>query len=419
MAQPKSIKKHLSLILRLLVAALGVTYIAYKLDWHNQIELRPGDYVLDSGQSLHVDKARTYPVITPDFDPAQVTAPLTIDTDASDAMSRPMTIPAARINAQDTPFILRPGIGTTLRHASFDLLLFGLLIIAPIYPITALRWWTLMRARGIDVRPGKAFKLSMVGCFFNYCMPGTTGGDLIKAYYAARRSDRRTDSIMSVFIDRVVGLLGLVLLAGIAGLFMLNDGDPQVRHLARNVTFYIWGAAGVVTVCSAFYFSRRLRKLSGLDALLGRFLKPDSMLGKIDMAAVAYSNHKLVVFVAILMSVPVHLLLAISTAMAGYALGMDAPLGLLLTVVPILFLAGSIPISYQGLGVMEGLAMAMILHPPGATSNQIVGMLLLIRLFQIVYSLTGALFLLKGDIHMHPEREGEPVLAEASPMPVS
>ncbi len=411
-------KKHVSMILRLVVALAGVAYIAYALDWQNQLELRPGSYTTDAGQTFTLAKAQTFAIVTKDFDPAHVDKPLTIDTsrawDEDDASTSAeqhlLTIAPDLINARESDYILRPGIVTTLRHAELWLLVLGLALVAPIYPITAIRWWLLMRGRGLEVTPGKAFKLSMVGCFFNYCMPGTTGGDVIKAYYAAARSDRRADSIMSVFIDRVVGLLGLVLLAGLAGLFMtLTTGDP----LAAKATLYIWSAAGLVTLGSAFYFSRHLRKASGLDWLLGKALKPEGILAKVDAAAMAYADHKLLVFGSMLLSVPVHLLLATSTALAGYALGMDVPFGLLLTVVPILFLAGSMPISYQGLGVMEGLAMAMILNPPAATSNQIVGMLLLIRIFQISYSLLGALFLLKGDIHMHPQSQDAAKVGEA------
>jgi hypothetical protein len=39
-------------------------------------------------------------------------------------------------------------------------------------------------------------------------------------------------------------------------------------------------------------------------------------------------------------------------------------------------------------------------------------MLLMIRFYQIVYALLGSLFLLKGDIHMHPEREPEAQLEQ-------
>jgi uncharacterized protein (TIRG00374 family) len=245
-----------------------------------------------------------------------------------------------------------------------------------------------------------AFRLSMVGCFFNYCMPGSTGGDLVKAYYAAKGAAHRPDAVMTVIIDRVVGLLGLIVLAGIAGCFV---DDPRVSQ----VITLVWIMMAVVVVISAFYFSRNLRQWTGLDHLLGKVLKPGTIVGKIEQAASAYANHKGVVTVSIAMSLVVHMLIAVSGAMAGYALGIETPLTLMLAVIPILILVAAVPISYQGFGFMEVLAIRLLATPGMANANQIVVMLLLIRLFQVFYSLWGSVYVLRGDIRIHPEMTDE------------
>jgi uncharacterized protein (TIRG00374 family) len=287
------------------------------------------------------------------------------------------------------------GILTNLKNANVKLLAVGFLLLAPVYPIQAARWWLLMRSRGMDVSLRRAFRLVMVGCFFNYCMPGTTGGDVIKAFYAAKGSDRRADAVMSVIFDRITGLLGLVLLAGTAGLFMLD------HPVARQVTIYIWLGALAIVVISAMYFSKRLRSNSGLEKLLAK-LPDGGLAATIDAAAVAYRDRKRAVLMAMFISVPVHLLTSSSIALAGYALGIDSTqnsIGLMLTVIPVVSLAGAVPLTYQGLGVMEGIAGVLLAVQ---TLNPIVGMLMMTRLFQILYSLVGSLFLLHGDIELHP-----------------
>lgn len=288
----------------------------------------------------------------------------------------------------------RAGILTVLKSADRSLLVWALLLIMPVYAIQTVRWWMLMRCRGMTVSMHRAFRLLMVGCFFNYSLPGSTGGDVVKAYYAAAKSDRRADAVMSVIFDRIAGLLGLVLLAGVAGLFMFD------HPVARNVTLYIWaGAAGIVLV-SAIYFSKRLRSSTGLENMLAKL--PDKGLAStIDQAAVAYRDHKMVVFIAMLMSVPVHVLTSSSIALSGYAIGVKEPFGVLLTVVPIVSLGGAIPISYQGLGIMEAIGTALI---KTASFNQIVIMLMLVRFYMIIYSMLGGLFLLRGDIHLNPDK---------------
>lgn len=395
-------KRYLSMALRLLLATAGVAFIIWSVDWVDRIELKPGAVL--EGKPVLIDGQRIMQpvllrIVSGDVDPAEQKDDLTAVIERSPD-SRPILIPASDMNTADgaETILLRPSFLTTVRHADFGLLFLGLLLVAPVYPITAYRWMCLMRARGIEVSFGKAMKLTMVGCFFNYCMPGSTGGDVVKAYYAAARSDRRTDAVMSVIFDRIAGVLGLVALAGVAGLFALH------HELARKITFNLWiaTAAGIVATC--IYFSRRLRKTFGVDWVLAR-LPAKQLIAKIDNAATAYRDHPRTVIATVLMSVPVHLAIASATAIAGYALGMQTSFGLLLVVIPIIFLSGALPITPQGAGVWELLGRIMLVPTMTATMNQIVAMLMMARIYQLLYSLSGGFFLLKGDIHLHPERD--------------
>lgn len=389
--------KTFSLILRVVVALLGLMYIAWIIDWTDRVELAPGTYQTNQGVDVTLEKKAGFRIVSGDFDPRKVAGTLTVAVEPPYAeLGSRLDIRPDQFAGESPRFTLRPGIITTLRHAKVRLLLLGWIIIAPIFPITALRWWLLLRVRGINVTPWRAFRLTMVGCFFNYCMPGSTGGDVVKAFYAARSSDRRADAVMTVIIDRIVGLLGLFVLAGIAGLFIHHD--PSVH----KVTLFVWVVAAGVVVVSALYFSRRLRQATGLDWLLARLLKKDSLLGKVDAAAVAYSYHKPTVLSSILLSLPVQILLAISTSLAGWALGMTTPFPKLLAVVPMVFLVMSIPISPQGVGTGEFVALKLLQQASFATANQVIVMLMVARLYQLVYALSGAVFLLKGDIHLHP-----------------
>jgi len=298
------------------------------------------------------------------------------------------------VDAEGTP---QEGIMTMLKSADVGLLLAGLALTGLIYPILAVRWWMLLRARDLPVTIGKSFRLSMVGCFFNFCMPGTTGGDLVKAYYAAKGSKRKADAVMSVLLDRVVGLSGLFVVASIAGIFQWGN------DAARNVTLFIWISGGSAVVIAMMYFSRRVRNLLRLDAWLPK-LPGGGLLAKVDAATVAYRDHATTVLLCIVLASILHLTLATAAALAGFAMGIEFDqFGLMLTVIPVLFLGAAVPISYQGLGIMEAIGKPLLVDSGACTMNQLVGMLLLIRLYQIAYSLLGSIYLLKGDIHLHPE----------------
>jgi len=388
-------KKHVLLVLRTLVAIGGIAFIIAKVNLTDQVVV-PAGTRLPNGTVLKSEA--DFKVVQGRYDPMNPTGELLIEIADSSQKPQTLSIPFAALNTKTEEKGLRflPGLISMVRMANTAQLWLGLLAVGMLYPIVSVRWWWLMRASGIIVPLWKAFRLTMVGSFFNLCMPGTTGGDVIKAYYAAKGSNRRADAVVTVVVDRGCGLLGLLILASLAGLFMRHD------EMARKLTYSIWSIGLVIAIAGTIYFSQNLRRGLGVEWLLAN-LPAQRFLAPIDQAVFAYRNHKRVVLGAILISVMVHIILVGSSILAGYALGIRSPIGLMLVVIPVTFLVAAIPISPpQGIGVMEFFALVM-LTPPLAYPNQILGMLIFIRLYQIFYSLLGSMFLLKTDIHLHPQ----------------
>ena len=94
---------------------------------------------------------------------------------------------------------------------------------------TVLRWKLLLDVQDIKLRFGKLTALSMVGIFFNLVIPGAVSGDLIKMLYIAPHArNKTTEAVLTIFLDRVIGLLGLFLVALISVLisfrFLISAG---------------------------------------------------------------------------------------------------------------------------------------------------------------------------------------------------
>ncbi len=81
--------------------------------------------------------------------------------------------------------------------------------------LTFLRWYVLVRAQGLPFRLRDSLRLGFIGVFFNLLMPSAVGGDLVKAFLLAREQRRRTVAVATVLVDRLIGLVGLVLLGGL------------------------------------------------------------------------------------------------------------------------------------------------------------------------------------------------------------
>src|SRR5205085_7880741 len=80
------------------------------------------------------------------------------------------------------------GINRLVREADTKFLLAAVLIMPLSYVLTSLRWHLLLESLEIRLAFTRSLVLNLVGAFYNAFMPGTTGGDLIKAYYAARQT---------------------------------------------------------------------------------------------------------------------------------------------------------------------------------------------------------------------------------------
>jgi hypothetical protein len=136
------------------------------------------------------------------------------------------------------------------------------------FVVTAIRWRNLMRPQGIDMPLGKCLQLTFVGQFYSIMLPGITGGDLVKIVYAARLTGSKTKSFITVVLDRVIGLVALMVIAGASAgvqLLLNRQAGRAVDNTLLNVLVMIVVLLGLLAAGATVYFSRRLRRLAGIE----------------------------------------------------------------------------------------------------------------------------------------------------------
>ncbi len=130
-------------------------------------------------------------------------------------------------------------------------LLFG--VAAPV--CTFLRWHWLAHAQELGIPLRESWRLGCLGYFWGTVLPGSLGGDIVKAGLLARDPDRRVGAIASILMDRVIGLFGLFLLAGCVGvvtlIFAPDDFGGQVILWTLVVGAMTLSGAGLATVILA------------------------------------------------------------------------------------------------------------------------------------------------------------------------
>jgi glycosyltransferase 2 family protein len=301
--------------------------------------------------------------------------------------------------------IVDRGVVPMVRNADGRFLWAAVFIFPVVYLITSWRWYAMLRALSIRITLARALKLNMVGAFYNTFMPGSTGGDLLKAYYIAKVTKLRTRAVMSVIVDRILGLLALVILGGVMATyqyFSLPPDDPARIWCAR-VSF--GSVMIVIATCLALlvFYNPMLRRFSGLDFIIKR-LPMQTQVNKAVETMEIYRRRPWLVLWALIITFPVHGTVVVSATFAGMAFGLPLHPLYYWVAVPVIVLSGAIPISPQGAGVMEFFAI-LLTRRQGATVSQAFALTMSIRLVQILWNLTGGIFVLRGGYHAPSEEE--------------
>jgi glycosyltransferase 2 family protein len=149
--------------------------------------------------------------------------------------------------------------------------------------ITFVRWYILVRAQGLPFTLTNALRLGMVGYFCNTFLPGSVGGDLVKATFIAREQSRRTVAVATVLIDRAVGLWGLCWLVAIVGSFgwltglLAGPAERVLQSISATAvgivagSLVVWVLLGLLPNRRADRFARRLEGIPGVGHSAAEF----------------------------------------------------------------------------------------------------------------------------------------------------
>ncbi|MFM7207635.1 MAG: lysylphosphatidylglycerol synthase transmembrane domain-containing protein [Planctomycetaceae bacterium] len=256
----------------------------------------------------------------------------------------------------------------------------GLATAVLVQVVAGIRWAALARPLGFDF-PRQFFVWRFFeGMFFNLCLPSSIGGDVIKAYRVGDTTSRRLLAGCSVLADRLTGLAALGVLGGAALAARKYD-------LSLPVTLAV--AAGLLAGALAVF----LLAVLFLDRIVA-MLPDTSPVGGFLSQLLPYQQRPSVIAKAVAWSFVVQAGGAVSVALSARALGVDQPLSLWFSVVPLVALAMVLPLSIGGFGVREN-AMTFLLSEEGVQSDRAVGVALLWGLSTILIGvLGGVLFLI-------------------------
>jgi uncharacterized membrane protein YbhN (UPF0104 family) len=231
---------------------------------------------------------------------------------------------------------------------------------------TFVRWYLLVRVIEPRFTLRAALLLGFIGNVFNLVIPGAVGGDLSKAAYLVRMHIKKTQAIASMVIDRIVGLLGLFILASIAGIFAWPSAPAPVR----NLIVAAWVAAGLGVLVLAVIFSQVITRTFP-QRLVGH-TRLSLIVTELREMSSTYRQRLHVVVACTLLSVLFHSLYVVAFFRVGQMLFPDrlkTTLGEHFLMAPLTFFTMAVPLPFGALGVTEEAGdqlFKLVGHPSGA-----------------------------------------------------
>jgi uncharacterized membrane protein YbhN (UPF0104 family) len=295
-----------------------------------------------------------------------------------------------------------------LKRTRFDRwLLASVLLLLGIVVVPPLRWWLLLRARGLPLSFWKTFHVSLLGSLAGKLLFGMLGNDAVRLGAMARLCPhQRPLAVSTVALDRYLGALSLFALGPLAVLALWVSGarEPWLYRLGV-------GVGGLLVAALLLPILASHPRAAGWLGPLGR--RP--AVQKLHAALAGYRGHGKVLAIGLALSLVGHLGYVGGCACALRAMGYQVDLLGVTAVVPLVVLSRQVPLTPQGLGIKEGVSDALFRLTGMEGGAEMALLVRVILMAQAVASLPALLIRIGGPVPGRPAADPGEGLAPGRP----
>lgn len=269
-----------------------------------------------------------------------------------------------------------PQVFATFAHLQAGWWLLAVALLAVTQVVSALRRQVIARPLGFARPLRQLTGFYYIGMYFNLLLPTSVGGDVVRAWYLDGHSGKRLPAFASVFLDRLSGLVVLLMMACVAVFLSPLQLEPWV-------VWFTYGAAAcaVLGLTTAPLLAQHSAKAAGrLRRLRGALAAPRSprvLAGSTLLSLFVQAANVVVVW------------------LVGVAISADIPWTYYWILVPMVSLLTLVPVSVGGAGVREN-AIPLFLAPLGIGDRVAVPLALLWFAVCAATSLIGGVVYLCG-----------------------
>jgi len=220
------------------------------------------------------------------------------------------------------------------------------------------KWGLLLRGVGIIVPWWLTIKSYFISNFMGVFLPPTIGADAVRTYYITKQKYRLPDIVASILVERAIGLIVLLLFAGLGCLLFTQ----HLEVFEFDLLSILWVSLSLlVALVTGLLISLNPRVTGFVTNLLRKprktaaIAKTAAKLEALFQAYVKFRDAKLHMLIFALLTCLETMLPILRSYIVGLALGVDLPISYYFAFQPIVILLTRLPISIDGFGINEGL----------------------------------------------------------------
>ncbi len=211
----------------------------------------------------------------------------------------------------------------------------------------ATQWFLILRNLDIQIPYKKALSFYFTGLFFNNFLLSFVGGDAVRIYDITKSTGKNSEAVSTVFLDRLIGLITLIVFAFIAASFALGMAD------LKNVMYLILiFMSGVIFIVYFLYSKSFAKKFESF----GKKIIPKQFHGYISDIYNSYSFYRKrpkLIFKLFGISIFVQMFRVFVHYLCARSLGVSVGIEYFFLFVPIIAIVILLPITVGGFGLRE------------------------------------------------------------------
>lgn len=224
---------------------------------------------------------------------------------------------------------------------------YALLLILLIRLVMALRWKVLLNYYQINASLIKLLEILFVSNAVGHLLPSGLGSDIIRVYEMSKNKGSSDKVLASVFLDRVFGLISMLLVALVAAWYAfisekLSLAIPLLISLAVLML-------PVVFIFTRYFLSKNISLNTNRKVLLKISNFYNKFLAALKQTDIPVSGY----YILILLSVMVQLIRSLVFMCIFIGMGTDVSAVHYFVFIPLVFILMLVPVSIGGLGVRE------------------------------------------------------------------